>query len=88
MVRVLRLRVYVEGLEHSYKIDGMEPKCVKGFPTAAALAFVRRTATELLSPNSRSGHSSGIDCKRTYGVLIGRTDVNKDALTLIDAIPR
>ena len=88
MVRILRLRVYVEGLEHSYKTEGVEPICTKGFPTAAALAFIRRATTELLSPNSRSEHNCGIDCKKTYGILIGRTDTTQDSLSLIDAIPR
>ena len=87
MVRIMRLRVYVEGLEHSYNGTG-NVECNKGFPKEATICLVKRIATELLSPNKRSNHECGINCKRTIGILIGRTDIKSESISFRNAIPR
>ena len=93
MVPVSRVRFYIEGAEYSFSgksndkwIAGAPSGCE--FPKAAVLGFINRAVKEMLSPNSRTSHRCGYACKRTIGILIGRSTSLDNELSLVDAVPR
>ena len=87
MTYPMRIRIYVEGLEHSYTNDPND-SCPKGFPKDAACSFIKRIANELLSPNRINTHECNFNCKRVIGIMIGRTDDDQNSGWFKNAIPR
>ena len=93
MIPIKRVRFYIEGAEYSFAGNEVEEWKVQRpvafeFPRKATLCFIERIVKELLSPNSRTGHKCGTNCKKTIGVMIGKADANMKESSLVNAVPR
>ena len=81
-----RINVFIEGekqvLENKPSDDDYN------IPLETIAAYTTRLVKELLSPNKQSEHACTEICKKTYAIVIGRTNTVCCMVEIEKAVPR
>ena len=86
MMELNRINVYVEGIKQP--VDGHSGDGGNNIPKDTMAAYIVRLVKELLSPNKQSEHECGITCKKTFAIVIGRTNTVCCMVPIEKAVPR
>ena len=81
-----RINVYVEGVKQ--EVDGNSADDKNTVPRDTMAAYIIRLVKELLSPNKQSEHECGATCKKTFAIVIGRTNTVCCMVPIDKAVPR
>ena len=81
-----RINVFIEGVKQV--VDGNSGDDKNTIPRDTMAAYIMRLVKELLSPNKQSEHECGPTCRKTFAIVIGRTNTVCCMVSIEKAVPR
>ena len=86
MMELNRINVFVEGVKQP--VEGKSGDEVNNIPRDTMAAYIVRLVKELLSPNKQSEHECDVTCRKTFAIVIGRTNTVCCMVPIEKAVPR